>query len=89
MVHKLSLFNTTYEFSWFRNNNYATIKDMKNQSTENEFYWSDNPTEKKFQSPPMKDKRKYSFLVSSYSLVKHKTLVSNILSTPLATVLKH
>ena len=40
----------------------------------------------KFQSPPMKDKRKH-FLVSSYSIVKYKTLMPNILTTPLTTVL--
>ena len=77
--------NVTYEFSWFNNNNSATIKDMKNLF-KNELYWADNPTDKISATPPMKDKRKYSFLVSLYS--KYKTLVPNILNIPLTTVLK-
>ena len=40
----------------------------------------------KFQPPPMKDERKHSFLVSSYRIMKYETLVSNILSTPIANI---
>ena len=77
MVQKLSQLNMTYEFSWFNNNNSATIKDMKNLSIKMNYTGLITP-QTKFQSPSMKDKRKHSFLVSSYSIVKYKTLVPNI-----------
>ena len=78
----------TYEFSLFSNNNYATIKGMKNMSTKMNCTGLITP-QTKFQSPPVKDETKHLFLMCSYSIVKYKTLVRNILSTPLATVLKH
>ena len=78
----------TYEFSWFNSNNSATIEDMKNLLTKMNCTDLIIP-QTKFQSPSMKDKRKHSFLVSSYSIMKYKTLMPNILSTPLVTVLKH
>ena len=81
MVHKLSPLNMTYEFSCVHNNNSVTIKEMKNLPTKMNYTDLITP-QTKFQSPPMKDKRKHSFLVSSYSIVKYKTLVPNILSTP-------
>ena len=80
--------NMTCEFSWLNNNNSATIKDMKNLSTKMNYTGLITP-QAKFQSPQMRVKRKHSFLVSSYRIAKDKTLVPNILSTPLATVLKH
>ena len=78
----------TYEFSWFNNNNSATIKDRKNLSTKMNYTGLITP-QTKFQFLQMKDKRKHSLLVSLYRIVKDKTLVPNILSTPLGTVLKH
>ena len=81
--------NMTYEFSWFNNNNFATIKDMKNLLTKMNYTDLITP-QTKFQSPGMKDTGKHSFLVSWYSIMKYITFVRNILfkiSTPL--VLKH
>ena len=78
----------TNEFSLFNNNNPATIKDMKNLSTKVNYTGLITP-QTKFQSPQMKDKRKHSFLVSSYSIANDKTLVPNILITPPFTVSKH
>ena len=78
----------TYEFSFFNSNNSATINDMNNLSTKMNYTGLITP-QTKFQSPQMNNKRKHSFLVSSYSIEKDKTSVPNILSTPFATVLKH
>ena len=58
--------NTTHEFSWFDNNNSATIKDMENLSTKmncNGLMTSQT----KFQSSLMKDKRK-TFIFSEFAL---------------------
>ena len=38
--------NTTHKFSWFNKNNSSAIKDMKTLSIKNDFYWSDNHTDK-------------------------------------------
>ena len=78
----------TYKFSWFNNNNSLTIEDVKNLSTKMNYTDLKTP-QTKFQPPKLKGKRKHSFLVSSYSIVKYETLVPNISSTPIAIILKH
>ena len=53
MVHKLSPAEhhlMTYKFSWFSNNNSATIKDMNNPVYKNEWYGLIT-SQTKFQSP--------------------------------------
>ena len=83
MVPKL---NMTYEFSCFNNNNSANIKDMKNVYKTN-FTGLITP-HTKFQSPQMKDKKTSIFSEFVYDR-RTQFLVPNILSTPIATVLKH
>ena len=56
MVQKLSSVEHAYEFSCFNENNFSTIKDMKNLS-------------KKMNYTGLKDERKHSFLVSLYHLL--------------------
>ena len=78
--------NTTYEFSWFYRNSSSTIEDMKNLSTKMNYTGLITPLTKS-QLSSMKDERKRLFLVNSYSIVKYETLVPNILSHSLATVI--
>ena len=62
---------------------------MKNLSAKMDYTGVITP-QMKLQPPTLKDESwKHSFLVSSYSTVKHETLDPNILSTPMAIVLKH
>ena len=55
--------NITCEYSWFNNNNSVTIKGVKNLCTGMNCTYLVTP-QTKFQSPPVKDKRIHSFLVS-------------------------
>ena len=75
------------EFSWFNKNNSSTIKDMKNLSKKMNCTGLITPWTK-FEPSPLQDERKHLFLVSSYGIVKQKTLVPNILSTPTVNALK-
>ena len=64
------------------------MKDMKNLSTKMNSTCLITP-QTKFQALSMKGERKYSFLVSSCSIVKYETLVQSFLNTPITIVLNH